>query len=135
MARKTDVAQERYDNLLLDTVRGIDAKANDLTREVIKQSVELKANTDQTKQLTTEVKETNGNVRELQSKVTRVEGKVVDIQKVVFPETPVKTPSDLPPSWIKDPQIQSLLKPLLWIILGLVAAYLGAKNIPIPGVG
>lgn len=135
MPRKTEQQQDKYDSLLLDTVRGIDTKANDLTKEVVKQGAELKANTDQTKLLTVEVKETNGNVRDLQGKVIRVEDKVGDIQKVVFPDNPVTKPADLPPSWLQDSRVQSLLKPAMWIIVALIALYAGAKGIKIPGFG
>lgn len=126
MAGKTGLQQDKYDNLLLSIVQSTDNKVGRLTTEVAKQGMELKNNTEETRLLKSEVRETNGNVKELQSKV-------VDINKVVFPEKPVNQVSDLPPAWLKDPAILSLLKPLLWIILGLVAAYLGYKGIKLPG--
>lgn len=128
MDRRDSEAQRRYDDLLLGTVTRIEGKADTMGVEIVKQGVELKSNTEQTRRLATEVQHTNGSVQELK-------GKVTNIEKVVFPENPVTKPSELPDSWIRDPQIQSLLKPALWIILALIAAYLGTKNISIPGVG
>lgn len=124
MTGKSDYQQERYDKLLLSTIEGIDEKTDGLVKEVAKQGIELKNNTKETKILSGRVETTNGNVKELQTRV-------IEINKVVFPETPVKA-KDLD-DWYRDPKILSLLKLVGGIILVVLVIYAALKGIPLPG--
>lgn len=96
VSRKSPDAQDRYDDLLLDTVKGVDKKID-------KVSDELENNTKETR---------------------KINSRVYKLEAAVFSEPKPTTKEQLPAFW-KDPAIIKLLLGIVLGSILLLAAYKG----------
>lgn len=101
--RKSNDAQDKYDSLVLETIKSIDVKVDKIDDKADKLGEALNVNT-------TETKKINGRLRKVEETVFNT--KLVESTFI-----------------LRDPKVQ---KVLLYIVAGGVTIYLAAKGIKIP---
>lgn len=102
-ARKSIDAQDKYDSLVLETIKSIDIKVDKIDDKADKLSDALVANTNETKKINTRLRK---------------------VEETVFSTKLVESTFIL-----RDPKVQ---KVLLYIVAGGVTIYLAARGISIP---
>lgn len=110
--------EDRFFDLLENTIKGIDKKVDKISDDQATNSAETR--------------KVYNQVMRQDERIKQLEKIVKALNKAVFPEH-IAQPSDLP-AWYRDPNLIKLFSLIFGAIILLVALFAGLKGIKLPGI-